>query len=320
MSIPNWYHSNTMLTASVSDRPSWTEPFEPYLTRFPKIAAPYCYRCPLGLEYPSCGVACAHELEDVIQKEGPDTVSAFIAEPIIGTSVPGVTPPDEYYAIIRQTCDRHNIVFIADEVITGVGRAGRNFGMDHWSVPADITTVAKGLAAGYAPLSGVILHQKIIDAIRSGSNAHTQGFTYGGNPLSCAAGLAVIEYIEQHDLVNRAASIGRYLKERLEALRDEIDIIGDVRGRGLILGIEFVRDRKTKAPFPKSADLTRRIVRIAMENRLVLIGAMPGCADGENGDQLQISPAFVISEEQVDTAVGILRAAILQARDEVMKL
>lgn len=310
------YHGNTMGSLSVSDRASWTDHFRPYLHDFPKISAPYCYRCPLGLSYPSCQVHCAAELEDAIVAAGPQTVSAFIAEPVVGTTVAGVTPPAEYYGTIRAICDKHNVLFIADEVITGLGRTGTNLGLDHWNVPADITTVAKGLAAGYAPLAAVILSKKIVQAIGDGSGFHTQGFTYSGNPLSCAAGLAVLDHIASHNLIKQAAKRGQHLRRRLETLQ-QINVVGNVRGLGMFQGIEFVRDRATKAPFPAEVRLTQRIVDRAMELGLIVIGGMPGCADGTNGDQLQISPAFVFSEEQIDEAVALLRQAIEDVRAEL---
>lgn len=314
------YHGNTCGSLSVSDRPSWQSNFQPYLHSFPKISAPYCYRCPLNLEYPSCELRCAQELDDVIQAEGPDTVSAFIAEPIIGTTVAGVTPPPEYYPIIRSICDKHKVLFIADEVITGLGRTGANFGLDHWSVSPDIITTGKGLAGGYAPLSATVVSETIYDTIVQGTGAHTQGFTFSGNPLSCAAGLAVVEYVKDHDLVEKARVHGNYLSQRLDELR-EIDIVGDVRGRGMFHGIEFVRDNSSqsnhKEPFPVEQQLTPRIVERAFQKGLIVIGGMPGCADGVHGDQLQISPALVFSEKELDLALQLLREAIEEVRNEI---
>ena len=310
------YHGNTLGTLSVSGRPSWREHFLPYMYKFRQISPPYCYRCPFGLEYRACQVRCARELEEVIVSEGEETVSAFIAEPIIGTTAAGVTPPPEYYGTIRSICDKYNVLFIADEVITGIGRTGKNFGMDHWQITPDIITVAKGLSAGYAPLSAVIISNKIFEAFGRGSGKHSQGFTYTGNPLSCTAGLAVLNYIEANDLVVQAEERGQYLRRRLETLKD-INIVGDVRGKGLFQGIEFVADRETKEPWPAEARLTERIVSKAFEMGMILIAGLGGCADGVRGDQIQISPAFVISEAEIDKAVGILRKAIEQSIEDV---
>ena len=301
------YHGNTMAALSASGRDAWRSHFEPYLYDFPRISAPYCYHCPLGLEYPDCKVQCARELEDTINEVGSDTVSAFIAEPVLGTTVAGATPPPEYYAIVSEICDRDDVLFIADEVLTGLGRTGRNFAIDHWDVVPDIVTVGKGLAAGYAPLSAVIVTSTVADTINGGSGQHSQGFTYSGNPLSCSAGLAVLSYLQQHDLIAQAAARGDYLRAKLAALQEECDIIGDVRGKGLFLGIEFVADRDTKEPFPADARITEQIVTKAFEKGLVLIGGFPGCVDGTRGDQLQLTPAFIISEADIDQAIDILR-------------
>ena len=312
------YHGNTLGSLSVTDRPTWQSHFLPYLHDFPKISAPYCYRCPLKLEYPSCELQCAHELEDVIQKEGAEMVSAFIAEPVLGTTVAGATPPKEYYAIIRTICDKYNVLLIADEVITGLGRTGENFGLDHWGITPDILTVAKGLAAGYAPVSAAIVSKAIFDTIANASGGHTQGFTYSGNPLSCTAGLAVLEYMSENELIDQARATGEYLAKRLEELRD-IDIVGDIRGCGMFYGIEFVRDRVKKNPFPAEVGLTRRIVERAYQNGLILIAGMPGCVDGVNGDQLQLSPALVFTQEEIDEALRRLRKSVESVRSELVE-
>ncbi len=310
------YHGNTLGSLSMSGRPSWRKDFLPYMYDFPQIADPYCYRCPFGLAYPECGVKCAGDLEEAITSHGAENISAFIAEPIVGTTVTAVTPPPEYYDIIRNICDKYEVLFIADEVITGIGRTGKNFGMEHWQVTADIMVTSKGLAAGYAPLSAVIVRDKVFDTIAKGTGKHLQGFTYSGNPLSCTAGLAVLNYIEANNLVERAAKQGEYLCKQLERLR-ETGIVGDIRGRGLLVGIEFVADEQSKTPFPAEARLTERIVREAFEMGLVLIGGMFGCADGVNGDHLQLSPAFVITEKEIDKAVEIMHTAIEQSIKEI---
>jgi adenosylmethionine-8-amino-7-oxononanoate aminotransferase len=276
---------------------------------FPQIAAPYCYRCPFELQHPQCGIECARELAHTIEAEDPDTVSAFIAEPIIGTTVSGVVPPPEYYRIIREICDKYGVLFIADEVITGIGRTGRNFGMDHWRIAPDISVAGKGLAAGYAPLSAVIVSKKVFNVIAAGSGKHTQGFTYGSNPLSCSAGLAVLNYIESNRLVQRSREIGHYLRNGLEALKDT-GVVGDIRGKGLLQGIEFVANQEDKRPFPAPVRLTERIVSTAFRMGLILISGLPGCADGVNGDHIQISPPFVITEAQIDEAIETIRQAI----------
>ena len=312
--VARWtgYHGNTLGALSASGRPLWREHFRPLLLDFPHIHPPYCYRCPFGGQYPECGVRCAWELERTIRYEGAQHISAFIAEPITGTSAAGVTPPPEYYPIIREICDKYDVLFICDEVITGFGRTGTNFGIDHWDVCPDMIVTGKGVGGGYSPLAAVILSETMCDTFANGSGSHTQGYTYAGNPVSAAAGLALLDYVEKHGLIARVRRMESYLKEKLESLRD-LGIIGDVRGRGFLMGVEFVQDTEKKTPFPSEAQLTRRIVEAALERRLMIIGGMGGMVEAVLGDHLQITPAFVTTKEQIDTAVDIMRESISQA-------
>jgi adenosylmethionine-8-amino-7-oxononanoate aminotransferase len=261
-------------------------------------------------------MACADDLERVITLEGPDSIAAFIAEPVIGTSATGVTPPPEYYPRIRQICDKYDVLFIADEVITGVGRTGKNFGIEHWGVIPDMITTAKALSSGYSPLAAVILHDKVYDAMAKGSARTTQGFTYSGHPLSAAVGLAVLRYLKAHNLVANAARIGRLLLERLTTLK-KYPIVGDARGTGLILGVEFVADQATKRPFPPSAGVTRRIVEAMLGEGVVVVPGMSGMIDGVAGDHIQISPPYIFTEANVEQLVGTLEKAIQRVMREV---
>lgn len=316
--ISRWvsYHGNTIGALSMSGRTAWRGEFVPYLQNFPKIHPPYCYRCPYGKTYPGCQVACADDLERVITLEGPDSIAALIAEPVIGTSATGVTPPPEYYPRIREICDKYDVLFIADEVITGIGRTGKNFGIEHWGVIPDMITTAKALSSGYSPLAAVILHDKVYDAMAKGSARTTQGFTYSGHPLSAAVGLAVLRYLTAHDLVGNAARIGRVLLERLTTLK-KYPVVGDVRGTGLILGVEFVADQATKRPFPPSAEVTRRIVEATLEEGVVVVPGMSGLIDGVAGDHIQISPPYIFTEANVEQLVAALEKAIQRVMREV---
>ena len=309
--VSRWisYHGNTLGALSMSGRPAWRKAFTPLLLNFPKIPAPYCYRCPMGKAYPECNVACADELERTICMEGSDSIAAFIAEPVIGTSAAGVTPPPEYYPRIREICDRYDVLFIADEVITGVGRTGKNFGIEHWEATPDLITVAKGLSSGYAPLAAVLLRDNVYDAIARGSGGITQGFTYSGHPLSAAVGLAVLRYLAAHDLVANAARIGRLLLERLATLT-RYPIVGDVRGTGLLQGVEFVADQATRHPWPRKAEVTRRIVEAALDEGVMVVPGMAGIVDGVAGDHIQISPPYIFTEAHVERLVAGLEAAI----------
>jgi len=315
--ISRWisYHGNTIGALSMSGRTAWRWEFVPYLQNFPKIYPPYCYRCPYGKTYPSCQVACAEDLERVITLEGPDSIAAFIAEPVIGTSAAGVTPPPEYYPRIREICDKYGILFIADEVITGIGRTGKNFGIEHWGVVPDLITTAKALSSGYAPLAAVIVHDRVYDAIARSSGRTTQGFTYSGHPLSAAVGLAVLKYLKAHDLVANAARIGKIILERLSTLR-RFPIVGDVRGLGLFLGVEFVADQATKRPFPPDAGVTRRIVEATLAEGVVIVPGMSGLIDGVAGDHIQISPPYIFTEANVEQLVRALEVAIQRVMRE----
>jgi adenosylmethionine-8-amino-7-oxononanoate aminotransferase len=310
--IARWasYHGNTLGALSASGRPLWRRLFTPLLQDFPHIPPPYCYRCPFGSSYPKCGVACAYELEKTINREGgSDSITAFIAEPVVGTSATGLTPPPEYYPIIRDICDRYDILFICDEVITGCGRTGKNFGIDHWQVQPDIIVTGKGIGGGYSPLAAVLVNGKVCSGIEAGSGSHTQGYTYSGNPLSAAAGLAVLDYIQENGLIERVAAKESFLRGQLERLK-ETGVVGDVRGKGFLMGIEFVRDPSTKEPFAPELQFSSKVVAAALERNLMIIGGMGGMIEGGAGDHLQITPAFIISDEQIVSAVDIIKESI----------
>ncbi len=316
--IARWtsYHGNTIAALSLSGRPSWRKNFIPLLLNFPHIAPPYCYRCPFAKEYPHCGIDCACDLERVIKLEGPDSISAFIAEPIIGTTAPGVTPPPEYYEIIRKICDKYNVLMIMDEVITGFGRTGKNFGINHWNVIPDIIVTGKGISSGYAPLAAVIVHEKIYEAFVKGSGSFAHGYTYAEHPLSCAVGLAVQEHIEENNLVERAARIGSLMLQKLSRL-SELPILGDIRGKGLLLGIEFVRDKEKKTPFERELQVQEKIVELCFKKGLVLVPGVPGNVDGILGDQIQITPPFILTEEVMDEFIDILKESIIEVQKDL---
>lgn len=309
--ISRWqsWHGNTIGALSMSGRTAWRKDYSPYLLDFPHIPAPYCYRCPYGQDYPDCHLACAEELERVIHQEGPETVSAFICEPILGTSAAGVTPPPDYYPKIREICDRYNVLMIADEVVTGFGRTGLNFGIDHWDIAPDIMATGKGLSSGYTPIAATITNEKIYEAVSRSPTGFTHGHTYGGNPLSCAIALAVQDYVERHDLVSRCAAVGELMLEKLLPLK-ALPIVGEVRGKGLLIGIEFVADKDTRTPFDPAKGVTSMVVDRAFEQGVLVMPGAPGLVDGVRGDHIAISPPFTITEPEVDRVVDILQETI----------
>jgi adenosylmethionine-8-amino-7-oxononanoate aminotransferase len=309
--IARWlgYHGNTLGMLSVSGRPSWRSLYDPYLFPAPHIAPPYCYRCPYGLTYPACGIACADDLERTIRLEGPETVAAFIAEPVIGTSVTGVVPVPGYYARIREICDQYGILFIADEVLCGYGRTGRPCAIDHWDVVPDMITMGKAVGSGYAALAACVAAEHIVDVLRAGSGQFVHGFTYSGLPLSCFIGVQVFGLVQELDLFARSAEQGAYLFDRLAALSSH-RIVGDIRGLGLLAGIEFVADQRTRAPFAPDLNVTERVVALAEDRGLLLRQGAPGANYASGGDHIQITPPYVITRAEIDELVSVLDGVI----------
>ncbi|MGG1217039.1 aspartate aminotransferase family protein [Priestia endophytica] len=292
------YHGITIGSLSMSGHSIRRTRFVPLLQDYPTVSAPYCYRCPYQMEFPSCQLRCADELERAIIRIGEEHIAAFIAEPIIGAAGAAITPPPGYYERIRDICDRYNILFIADEVMTGLGRTGKMFGYDHWEAKPDIVTLGKGLGAGYTPIAAAVATEEVMLPIKKGSKLVMSGHTFSANPLSCATALSVLQYVEKHNLVDESAQKGAYLKKELLKLKERFSIIGDVRGEGLLLGVEFVEDKKTKEPFPTSAQLTNQIIQTAMQNGLLLYPSAAGI-EGVRGDAVIISPPFTIKEGEI---------------------
>ncbi|MEN6467118.1 MAG: aspartate aminotransferase family protein [Syntrophaceae bacterium] len=307
--ISRWtsYHGNTLGALALSGHTGRRKYHQPLLKHTPHIAPAYCYRCPFGSEPDKCCLECAEDLEKTILYEGPDSVSAFIAEPVVGATAGALVPPPGYFPRIREICDKYDVLLISDEVMTGLGRTGKNFAIDHWSEP-DMIVCAKGLGSGYTPLYCVISDEKIHSSIQAGTGNFIHGFTYGQNPQSCAVGLAVLNYIEKNNLISRSVRLGSYLLDRLKSLLQH-PVVGDVRGLGLFSGVEFVRDRKTKEPFDPKMKVNALIAGRAFEMGLVTYPGSGG-ADGIRGDHILIAPPFIITEDQIDFLVSTLDAAI----------
>lgn len=311
--ISRWqsYHGNTLATLSIGGRPSWRKPYTPMLTAYPHISQCNCYRCPFGQQYPGCGILCAKELERVIKYEGPETVSAFIFEPVTGTTAPAMVPPQEYFDIVAETCAKYDVLLGVDEVITGFGRTGRNFAVDHFGCKPDMIGFAKGLASGYFPIGGVILNKKVVDAISQGSGVLVHSFTFAGNPLACAAADAALAYLLDNRLVEKSLTDGAAFLKQLETLLD-LDCIGEVRGIGMLMGIELVKNKKTKEPFAPEANVAGKIVRKCFEKGVMITGGIAGTADGVVGDSIQIAPPFIMTTQEFQQVVDVLRQSILE--------
>jgi adenosylmethionine-8-amino-7-oxononanoate aminotransferase len=310
------FHGATMFALGVGDVAARKSIYQGYMALpTAKIPAPYCYRCPLGLTYPECGLACAQELERTIQELGPENVSAFIAEPVVGAAAPALTPPDGYYEAIREICDRYGVLWIADEIVTGFGRLGRNMGYMHWDAQPDILVVAKGLSGGYVPLSGVIASQKVVEPFEARHGRFTHGLTYQNHPVACAAALAVVGIIEREGLVLNAATQGAYVERRLRETVAELPLVGELRGRGLLWGMELVADRATKERFDPALGVGRRVHVAGLANGLVIYQS-GGSAYAS--DEVFISPSLIVTARDIDEIVDRLHRTLIQVQDAVL--
>jgi len=308
--ISRWtsYHGNTLGALALSGHTGRRRYHQPLLKHTPHVVPCYCYRCPFGLSPDTCNIECADDLEKTILYEGPESVSAFMAEPVVGATAGALVPKDGYFQRIREICDKYDVLLIVDEVMTGVGRTGKNFAIMHWDVIPDMMVAAKGLASGYSPIYCVATKNEIREAIMGGNGAFIHGFTYSQNPQSCAVGCAVLDYITEHDLVARSAAMGAYFLEKLQVLSRH-SIVGDIRGLGLFAGVEIVKDKKTKETFDPKQKINQLIGARAFAKGLITYPGGGG-ADGVNGDHILLAPPFIIEEGQIDTLVGILDESI----------
>jgi adenosylmethionine-8-amino-7-oxononanoate aminotransferase len=313
------YHGSTLGALSVSGNKRRREIYLPMVREFAHVGIPYCYRCNYDCTdgCRNCGQEYAAELERAIESASGEA-AGFIFEPVSGATLGAVVPPPGYLQKVAEVCRRHNVLLIADEVMTGMGRTGRNFAIEHWDITPDILIAAKGLSSGYAPLGAVIATKKIIDGIASGSFLH--GFTYNAHPISLASGRAVLRRLQQQKLV-QAADSGRErtaaakLQRTLSTLLD-LETVGEVRGIGLLRGVEFVSDKHSKRPFAPELNFAGRVTTAALQRGL-LVYPIQGCVDGVSGDHLLIAPPAVITEDQIDWAVDQLRNSIEEASTQV---
>ncbi len=318
------YHGATLGAMAVSRNKRRREIYRPMLREFTSVSAPYCYRCDYECTDScfDCGQKYAAEIEQAII-ESHGTVAAVIVEPVSGATLGGVVPPPGYLEKVAEICCRHQVLLIADEVMTGMGRTGRNFAVDHTGVMPDIIVAAKGLSSGYAPLGAVIISKKLVDAISSGSGSFIHGFTYSSHPISLAAGRAVLGHIQKHELVQLADSerdgtTAALLKDTLDELRP-LNAVGDVRGIGLLWAVEFVANQSTKTPFPVAANFCGLVAQAAIDRGL-LVYPVQGCADGDCGDHVLIAPPAVISADQISWACTQLGAAVEEASTRPLEL
>ncbi|HET9386694.1 MAG TPA: aminotransferase class III-fold pyridoxal phosphate-dependent enzyme, partial [Gemmatimonadales bacterium] len=291
------YHGSTLLALSASAREAYKAMFRPWLVDVHRIPASYPYRCECGGKGASCPVCSGNVLEEAITRLGADQVAAFIAEPVGGSSTGGSTPRPEYFRRVREICDRHNVLLVADEVLVGVGRTGTWWAMEPYRVAPDIMTFGKGISGGYAALSGIAAPNRIVDAIAQGSGNFMHAQTFSHHPVACAAGVATMRYLKKHSMIERCARMGRVLHQRLGKLA-ELPHVGDVRGRGLLAGIEFVEDKASRRPFARSLRLAETLGETAQEAGLV-VWPHGGQPDREGGDLVLVGPPFIVTEDEI---------------------
>ncbi len=298
------YHGSTLGTIAISGDPVSEASFGVMTRLMPKVPAPFTYRLPEGHTPQTYADQCADALEQTIEREGPETVLAFILEPVGGLATGALVAPDSYYSRVRDICSRHGVLLIFDEVMSGAGRTGSFLAAHHWpDARPDIVTLAKGLGAGYTPLGAVLASRAMVDALaQSGGFMH--GFTYGSNPLSCAIGHAVVSETVDRGLMPNAAAMGARLKQRLLEVQKDSRVMGDIRGRGLLMAIEIVSDREQKATFPAQAMAISRIVALGMERGLLLYSRRT--ANGLYGEWLMVAPPLIVDAQQIDTIAGLI--------------
>ncbi|MDY2960274.1 MAG: aspartate aminotransferase family protein [Hornefia sp.] len=309
------YHGISNGALSISGFAKRRKGYEPYLPEMGHIQPAYTYR-PWIEDDENYAINCARSLENEILAQGPDTVAAFIAEPISGMSLCAAVPPPGYFEEIRRICDKYDVLLILDEVMTGMGRTGKMFAYKHFNIVPDIVTMGKSISGGYFPLAAVGITQKVYDGMAEDNGNYPPGFSWSGNPLGAAVNVAVMKYLKEHKLIENCEKMGDYLKEELTKRLSHHPIVGDVRGKGLMVGIELVKNKITKESFPMSENIAPRVQDAALEENM-LIEASQGCNRGQAGDGLVISPAFVVTKEEIDEIVTRVDKAITKVEKEL---
>lgn len=308
------YHGSTLGALALTSYAPLEIPFRPMIRTYPKIPAPYCYRCAFHKEYPHCDLECARALETTILEQGPENVAAFVVEPIVGASIGALVPPEDYFSVIQKTCRKYGIFLILDEVMTGFGRTGKLFAYEHWDIEADIVALSKGMASGYYPLGAIMVRDDTVDEVVSkGGFAH--GHTYAGNPMACAVGLEVFRVITKEHLSENAAEMGRLLKAGLKDFAERYEMIGQVRGKGLLLAVELVKDRDTREPFPIEKEVNLLLTDMAYEEGLIIYPRRP--INGLSGDHVLVAPPLIVKKDQVGEILDRLDRALKRTMNKL---
>jgi adenosylmethionine-8-amino-7-oxononanoate aminotransferase len=303
------YHGNTLGALACSGYTGRRRKHAPMLHGVVHIPPAFCYRCPFEQTHPGCGLLCARALETAILQEGPENVAAFIAEPVVGAALGGAPAPPGYFQKVREICSRHGVLFIADEVMCGLGRTGASFAIDHWGVAPDLIATGKGMGSGYFPMAACLLSDAVVEAVRAHQGAFEGVHTCCGHLLGSHAASAVLGYMQRHRLVENAREQGQRLLDGLREMQGGLRSVGDVRGLGLMAGVEFVRDRATKEPFDPKLKVAERVFDACMDRGLIVYPGH-GTIAGALGDHLLIGPPLVITAGQVDDLLATLAEAI----------
>lgn len=308
------YHGATLGALAVTGMTTMTAPFAPMMHEMPKIPAPTCYLDRDGLTAEERGRRYADMLEAEILRQGPDTVLAFIMEPVGGASTGALVAPDSYYPRIREICDRYSVLLIHDEVMSGAGRTGRFLAGEHWGVTPDLLALSKGFAAGYMPLGAMVAPGWIVDPVLD-AGGFIHGHTYAGNPLACAAGLAVLDELDRQGMMANAAAMGAQLMARMDGLKDRFPFIGDVRGKGLLTALELVADRATMDPLPPERMAAQRLCELTYDRGLILYWRRT--RGGALGDHVMVCPPLILTEAQIEEIIAPLTDALEQLAREL---
>ena len=307
------YHGNTLGALAVGGNEWRKEPFRPLLSSVHHISPCYAYRDQgdneTELDY---SMRVANELETKILEVGADNVMAFVAEPVVGATTGAVPATEGYFKRIREICDQYDVLLILDEVMCGIGRTGTFYAFEQDKIIPDLVTIAKGLGAGYQPIGAVVASSKIYDAIANGSGFFQHGHTFMAHPMACASALATINTILNEHLLDKVTEQGEKLKNKLEVALQPLPYVGDIRGRGLFLGVELVADKLTKMPLASCTEANKKVKNIAMQHGLMCY-PMAGTIDGKQGHHILIAPPFIINDEQLDELVTKLTSALIEA-------
>lgn len=317
--ISRWgsYHGNSVFSLDIGGMKTRRSVYDKWMHNFPHVSPSYNYRRPDGMSEEEYAAHNIQELERCIIETGPETIAAFIAEPVVGAALGAVGPVDGYFQAVRRLCDKYGILMISDEVMAGFGRLGTNFGIEHFGVTPDIIAAGKGISAGYYPLSAILAHQKVMAVFESNKAAFLGGHTYACNPVGAVVGSFVIDYMLNNKVVENSRLVGAYFIEQLQVLYRH-QIVGDIRGTGLLLGIEFVADKITRMPFPRAAEISRRLVEKVF-SRNVLVYPGKGTYDGTLGDHILICPPLIITREQTDLMVRALDESLGELCEELQQ-